>query len=126
MKRGPHAPTDNYPSADALPRRRKSAQQPDTGSAASPGLEAARVDELLRPNTVAPVLLRDARLALRESETQFRELIEQASDGIFLADAAGNYLLANPRLCEMLGYTETQLLASNVAISYPEVDWRRS
>jgi diguanylate cyclase (GGDEF)-like protein/PAS domain S-box-containing protein len=109
MKRGPHAPSEHAPGEEPEPP-------------ASQGLAPARADESLRPTVVAPLLLRDARLALRESEAQFRELIEQASDGIFVADAVGNYLLANPRLCEMLGYSETQLLASNVAISYPEID----
>jgi diguanylate cyclase (GGDEF)-like protein/PAS domain S-box-containing protein len=94
----------------------------DQGVSAGPSLEPAGVDEILGPETVAQKLLHDVQQALRDSEQQFRELIDQSSDGIFLADAAGNFLLANPRLCEMLGYSETQLLASNVLMSYPEMD----
>src|SRR5258706_13465383 len=53
---------------------------------------------------------RRAEQAVRESEAKFRELIEQASDGIFVTDAQGNFKLVNPRFCEMLGYSEDALL----------------
>src|SRR5207302_724098 len=36
---------------------------------------------------------RQAEQAVRESEAKFRELIEQASDGIFVTDAQGNFKL---------------------------------
>ena len=103
VKRIRHAPTDEDVSA-------------------GPSLEPAGVDEILGPEASGQESLRDLQLALRESEQQFHELIDQSSDGIFLADPLGNFLLANPRLCEMLGYSETQLLAANVAMSYPEMD----
>jgi diguanylate cyclase (GGDEF)-like protein/PAS domain S-box-containing protein len=103
VKRIRHAPTDEYVSE-------------------APSLEPPGIDEILSLETAAQNSLRDLQMALRDSEQQFRELIDQSSDGIFLADALGNFLLANPRLCEMLGYSETQLLASNVAMSYPEMD----
>ncbi|HEY7674619.1 MAG TPA: PAS domain S-box protein, partial [Burkholderiales bacterium] len=61
-----------------------------------------------------------AEEALRESETQYRELIEQASDGIFVTDAQGNFKLVNPRFCEMLGFGEQELLRLNVADTYVE------
>ncbi|HMG60723.1 MAG TPA: response regulator, partial [Burkholderiales bacterium] len=48
--------------------------------------------------------------ALRESEAKFRELIEQASDGIFVTDKEGNFILVNSRYCEMLGYSRAELL----------------
>ena len=68
---------------------------------------------------------RRAEQALRESDVKYRELIEQASDGIFVTDREGNYLLVNVRLCEMLGYAEGDLLRLNVADTYPE-DERQS
>ncbi|HVC21810.1 MAG TPA: PAS domain S-box protein [Vicinamibacterales bacterium] len=43
--------------------------------------------------------------ALRESEANYRLLMERASDGIILADPSGQILTANSRACEMLGYT---------------------
>ena len=39
------------------------------------------------------------------SENHFRLLVEQASDGIFIADAQGKYVDVNSAGAEMLGYT---------------------
>src|SRR5206468_5002793 len=51
-----------------------------------------------------------AEEALRTSEERFRTLIEQASDGIFVADPQGNYTDVNSIGCAMLGYTREELL----------------
>src|SRR5439155_1415926 len=61
---------------------------------------------------------RRAEQTVRESEAKFRELIEQASDGIFVTDSQGNFKLVNPRFCEMLGYREDALLRLNAADTY--------
>src|SRR6266513_1301891 len=61
---------------------------------------------------------RRAEQAVRESEVKFRELIEQASDGIFVTDAQGNFKLVNPRFCEMLGYSDEALLRLSAADTY--------
>ncbi|MCA1592253.1 MAG: PAS domain S-box protein, partial [Acidobacteria bacterium] len=53
---------------------------------------------------------RRAEEALRESERRYRVLVEQASDGIFICDERGRYLQVNRKGCEMLGYTEAELL----------------
>ena len=63
---------------------------------------------------------RRAEQTVRESEAKFRELIEQASDGIFVTDHQGNYLLVNSKYCEMLQYEEAELLRLNAADTYPE------
>ncbi len=47
--------------------------------------------------------------ALRRSESQHRAIMEQASDGIFITDAAGRYVAVNQRGCEMTGYSEDEL-----------------
>ena len=59
---------------------------------------------------------------LRTSEAKFRTLIEQAADGIFVTDSQGQFLLANSRYCEMLGYREEELLRMNVAETFPEAE----
>ncbi|HEX9434237.1 MAG TPA: EAL domain-containing protein [Burkholderiales bacterium] len=59
---------------------------------------------------------------LRGSEAKFRTLIEQAADGIFVTDSQGQFLLANSRYCEMLGYSEEELLSMNVADTFPEAE----
>jgi len=61
-----------------------------------------------------------AEAALQDSEVKYRDLIGQASDGIFVTDREGNFLLVNPSYCEMLGYSEAELLGLNVADTYPE------
>ncbi len=47
---------------------------------------------------------------LLESETRYRHILEQASDGIVLAQPEGQLVLVNQRICEMMGYTEAELL----------------
>ncbi len=47
---------------------------------------------------------------LLESETRYRHILEQASDGIVLARPDGPLVLVNQRICEMMGYTEAELL----------------
>ncbi len=47
--------------------------------------------------------------ALGESEARYRDLLEQASDGIVLTDPDGRMLLVNQRAADMLGYREEEL-----------------
>ncbi len=56
-----------------------------------------------------------AEEVLRLSEHNYRELIEQASDGIFIADLRGNYLIVNQSACALLGYSKEELLSMNIA-----------
>ncbi|MBU3914235.1 PAS domain S-box protein [bacterium] len=52
--------------------------------------------------------------ALRESEKRFREVINQAADSIFIHNFQGEFLDANKKACESLGYTHQELLKMNV------------
>lgn len=52
-----------------------------------------------------------AELALRESEETFRATFEQAAVGVAHFTLDGRFLKANPCLCEMLGYSMTELEA---------------
>lgn len=52
--------------------------------------------------------------ALRFSEVRYRELLEQASDGILLLDDTGRLYGVNSTICEMLGYTREEILTLNV------------
>jgi diguanylate cyclase (GGDEF)-like protein/PAS domain S-box-containing protein len=45
-----------------------------------------------------------------DSEVRYRSLIEQAADGIFLADSKGNYIDVNAAGCNQLGYSREELL----------------
>ena len=57
--------------------------------------------------------------ALCRSEQRYRDLLEQAADGIFLLDENGNFLMANSEICEMLGYARKELLPLNILDTYP-------
>jgi len=59
---------------------------------------------------------------VRESEARYRGLIEQASDGIFITDAWGNYQLVNSRACELLGYAESELIGMHGSVTHLEGD----
>ncbi|MBN8420369.1 MAG: PAS domain S-box protein [Verrucomicrobia bacterium] len=52
---------------------------------------------------------KQAELALRASEAEFRTLIESASDGILVSNTAGRLLEANAAACQMLGFTREEL-----------------
>ncbi len=48
--------------------------------------------------------------ALRESEERFRSTFEQAAVGIAHADNNGKFIRVNQKLCDILGYTRSELL----------------
>jgi diguanylate cyclase (GGDEF)-like protein/PAS domain S-box-containing protein len=49
--------------------------------------------------------------ALREAEERFRGAFDEAPIGIGLADLEGHWLRVNRKLCEIVGYSEPELLA---------------
>jgi two-component system, OmpR family, phosphate regulon sensor histidine kinase PhoR len=53
--------------------------------------------------------------ALRESEANFRAVVEQASEGIALFTPEGYCIQVNPRLCEITGYEADELIGRHVA-----------
>ncbi len=55
-----------------------------------------------------------AEEAIRESETRYRLLMEQASDAIWVAGADGIYLDVNRSACELLGYTREEYLRMHI------------
>jgi len=83
----------------------------------------ARLVPALKRELREAAVRRGRRLAeegLRESESRFRQLIEQASDGIFVTDKEGDFILVNSRYCEMLGYSRAELLQLHSEVTYPE------
>ncbi len=56
---------------------------------------------------------RAAQAALRESEARYRTLFDTCADAIFVLDAAGHILSANPAAARMHGYTVDELVAMN-------------
>lgn len=59
--------------------------------------------------------------ALRASEERFRSAFDHAPIGVSLTATDGRWLRVNRSLCELTGYTEGELLASNFqAITHPD------
>lgn len=55
---------------------------------------------------------KEAEQTLLTSEERYRRLVEQVSDGIFVADPETRYTDVNPAACEMLGRSREELLES--------------
>ncbi|MGD0806194.1 MAG: PAS domain S-box protein [Anaerolineales bacterium] len=51
--------------------------------------------------------------ALRESEEKFRSTFQNSASGVALIGLDGRHLMVNPVLCEILGYSEKELLATD-------------
>jgi two-component system, chemotaxis family, CheB/CheR fusion protein len=59
--------------------------------------------------------------ALQISEAQYRGTFENAAVGIAHVDAKGRWLRVNPRLCQMLGYREDELIGGGfIDITHPD------
>ena len=52
--------------------------------------------------------------ALAESEKRLKSYIENAPDGVFIADETGRYLEVNPAACRITGYKKEELLAMHI------------
>jgi PAS domain S-box-containing protein len=58
--------------------------------------------------------------ALQESEARFSEAFSNAAIGMAIVSLEGQWLEINAALCQMLGYSEAELLATNFqSITYP-------
>ncbi len=55
-----------------------------------------------------------AEIALKESEERFSAITKQSSEGIALATLEGDYVFVNPAFCEMMGYSNEELLNMTV------------
>jgi PAS domain S-box-containing protein len=59
--------------------------------------------------------------AIRESEERFRKIFYSSNDAIFLVDTQADKIIdANPRACEMLGYSHDELLSMSMSAIHPQ------
>jgi PAS domain S-box-containing protein len=59
--------------------------------------------------------------ALRQSEERFRRAFDTAAIGMCLVSLEGQPLAVNPQVCQMFGYSESELLSLSVRdITYPD------
>ncbi len=57
---------------------------------------------------------------LKKSELKYRNLVEHASDGIFVADSNGKYIDVNSSGCTLLGYSKEEILNLSIKDLIPE------
>jgi PAS domain S-box-containing protein len=55
---------------------------------------------------------RQAEIALHESRERFQKLVSQAATGVVEMDVGGRITLVNQKFCQMLGYTEEELVGT--------------
>jgi PAS domain S-box-containing protein len=60
--------------------------------------------------------------ALRKSESNFRRLFDQASDGILISDVDGRYVDVNAAGCQILGYSREDLVGRTMMDIVPMED----
>ena len=58
---------------------------------------------------------KEAEELLRKSEKKYRSLFAQASDAIVVTDLKGNIIDVNDRACDMLAYTSSEILNTNIS-----------
>jgi PAS domain S-box-containing protein len=62
-----------------------------------------------------------AEMAMRESDTRFRAIVDQDTAGISIVDLDGHFRLANRRHCEITGYPVEELRTKTlIDITHPE------
>jgi PAS domain S-box-containing protein len=62
---------------------------------------------------------------LEQSRSRTRDLIQLASDGIFIADIEGRYVDVNDAGCQMLGYSREEILGKTILDLIPPEDEAR-
>ena len=63
-----------------------------------------------------------AEAALAVNEAKYRTLFECAPDGILICDLQANFLDANTRICQMLGYSRAELVGKNASDIVNEIE----
>jgi len=58
--------------------------------------------------------IRKVQDALMESETQYRQLVNAAQEGIWALDSSYDTVFVNPRMAQMLGYAESEMVGKNL------------
>ena len=66
---------------------------------------------------------REAEEVLKESETRFKTIFNESTDGMLLAEVeTRRFSMCNPKICQMLGYTEEELMRLGVDDIHPKND----
>jgi PAS domain S-box-containing protein len=65
--------------------------------------------------------------ALMDSETKYRQLVELAQEGVWALDTNNCTVYVNPRMAELLGYAESEMIGKNIAafLDKPDTDFAK-
>lgn len=104
--------------AEVTDLRQRVSRSPSQASIDQPRVVVATPSEALQ----AEILLRkQTEVALCDSERRFRYTFEQAAVGMTLSDLNTRWLRINQRFCDMVGYSESELLALTfLDITHPD------
>lgn len=127
-KNGGHLPVDKHPMAMALKEGRLVygdeliVQRPDGSLRRVSPYSSPLVNEqgILIGVVSMMVEISEQRNRERISEERYRNLVEQAADGIFLFDRNGNFVSVNTSGAKMLGYAIDELLKKNIIDILPQ------
>jgi len=62
-------------------------------------------------------------IQLQESERRFRDIFAETADGMLVADIeTGGFYMANQAICQMLGYSNAEIIQRSVRDIHPEKD----
>jgi PAS domain S-box-containing protein len=98
----------------ARPIPRDLARRLSEAQATIEALLSGQIDAVVDPTSETPVLLSKAQEALRQSEAQYRQIVEATTDGIIKLDAVERLVFVNRRFAEMLGYQPRQMVGRTV------------
>ena len=92
-----------------------------SAKAQAPASDIAEVAAVRRLIAESEYERRSAQAALAESEERFRNTFELAGVGMALIGTDGEWLQANRKLCETLGYTRDEMLARRLGdVAHPD------
>ena len=75
----------------------------------------------LRRNEGTPRPPTSEDTALHPSEERYRAIVNQATAGVAEIDAAGRFILVNRKFCDLMGYSEDEMLRLQVSdITHPD------
>lgn len=69
--------------------------------------------------------LKETEIALQESETNYRRIVENSQEGIWVIDGEGKITFVNPRLLDMLGYLEHDIIGQS-CLKFMDLEDERS
>ncbi len=76
-------------------------------------------NELQILNEELEIRVEERTQAVRESEARYRNLLDQASDAILIADMQGNLIETNQKAIQLLGYSRNEIVQLKFAEIYP-------